>query len=76
MPEFNVPGTALINEVAQNSAVLLAPTAIPAKKVGRPKTKPGMNSSDHAQAAARKKGKDGKGGGGTEGKGGKEKASG
>ena len=62
VPEFTVPGTALINEVAENSAVLLAPTAIPAKKVGRPKSKPGMNSSDHAKAAASKSGKGGKGG--------------
>ena len=38
MPDFEVPGTA----------------AVPSKKVGRPRSKPGMTSSDHAAAAAKK----------------------
>jgi hypothetical protein len=56
VPEFEVPGTAQIFEVTESDSVLLAPTAVPAKKVGRPRTKPGLNSSDHAAAAAAKKG--------------------
>ena len=49
MPDFEDPGTA----------------AVPSKKVGRPRSKPGMTSSDHAAAAAKK----GKGKGNGKGKG-------